>query len=117
MAESGLEGVGMRLEHTAGEQTASESLSTRVCLALAEVKGVHPWQSKPLYEMLDPGILEALDEQDNGDWRLEFEAGKHVVVVTGRGEVTVDGARFSERDYREALDEIDWDAPQKSKIS
>lgn len=98
----------MRMEDTAGEQTTSESLSTRVCLALAKVKGVHPWQSQPLYEALDPGVLEALDEQDNSDWRLEFEAGKHTVVVTGHGEVAVDGVDFSERDYREALDALDW---------
>ncbi|WP_135855381.1 HalOD1 output domain-containing protein [Halorussus salinus] len=96
---------------TADDGTADErppgSLGTRVCLALTDEEDVHPWKSPPLYEVLDPGVLEALDGQDNDEWRLEFRAGTHTVVVSGDGEVRVDGERFTDRDYREALAELD----------
>ncbi|UPV76786.1 hypothetical protein M0R89_21590 (plasmid) [Halorussus limi] len=89
------------------EERAPGSLGTRVCLALAEEENVHPWESPPLYDVLDPSVLEALDGQENEAWRLAFEAGTHTVVVTGDGDVTVDGTRFTDRDFREALDSLD----------
>lgn len=93
-------------EHTACEQRSPPSLSTRVCLALAEQDDAHPWESSPLYDELDPAVLETLDEQDNRQWRLEVEVEDHTVVATGDGEVTVDGEDFSERDLRETLDSL-----------
>ncbi|WP_137287799.1 HalOD1 output domain-containing protein [Halorussus salinisoli] len=96
----------MSTENTVRESSVPASLSTRVCLALAQKDDVHPWESSPLYETLDPAVLEALEAQENQQWRLEFEVGTHVVVVTGDGTITVDGTRFSDSDLREALDSL-----------
>lgn len=97
----------MGTETIAREPSSPDSLSTRVCLALAEADGVHPWESSPLYGTLDPSVLEALESQENEAWRLEFEAGTHTVAVTGEGEVVVDGDRYSDRDFLQALDSLD----------
>lgn len=97
----------MGTETTAREQRDPESLSIRVCLALAEKDDVHPWESTTLYGTLDPSVLDTLDSQENEAWRLEFQAGTHTVTVTGDGEVTVDGTSFSEREFQEALDSLD----------
>lgn len=99
--------IPMSTEPTAREPRAPDSLSTRVCLALADADDVHPWESRPLYGALDPSVLEALESQENRAWRLEFEVGTHAVAVTGRGDVVVDGVRYSDGDFRRAIDALD----------
>ena len=92
------------------------SLGTRVCLALTEREDVHPWKSPPLYDVLDPGVLETLEDQENEEWRLEFQAGNHTVVVSGGGEVRVDGERFTDRAFEEEREDLDDDENGRQRL-
>lgn len=87
--------------------TVPESLSIRVCLALAAEKGVHPWKSPPLYESIDPSALDALGAQQSRQWRFEFEVDGHVVTVTGDEDIGVDGDSVTEEDLQDAFDAMD----------
>ncbi|ELZ10978.1 hypothetical protein C479_09213 [Halovivax asiaticus JCM 14624] len=81
-----------------------------MCLALAAADDVHPWESSPLYDAIDHGVLEALEALETRDsraWQFEFDTGVHTVAVTSSGTVSVDGVAFSDSDLREALDSLD----------
>lgn len=97
----------MRSGKSHRKRTLPESLSIRVCLALAVERGVHPWKSPPLYESIDPSALDALGAQQSRRWRFEFTADGHVVTVTGDDDIEVDGDLVTERELQDAFDAMD----------
>lgn len=75
----------------AGPRTARAA----VIDAIAETEGVDALELEfSLQSTVDVDVLDGLAAQPNADWRLEFVAGNHDVVVGGDGTVVVDGDEF-----------------------
>jgi len=70
---------------------ADTEIVAEVVLAVADADGVDPMELDPLYEYIDPEILDRLADQEKGPWRFTFRFSDHQVTVTHDGEVLVDG--------------------------
>lgn len=69
-----------------------ESLSVSITRAVAAASELDPLSLEPrLYDVVDPDALEALVASDptDSDVRVSFPFGRHLVTVTGAGEITV----------------------------
>lgn len=67
-------------------------LVTEVIRAVAAADGVAVSDVPPLYEYVDPDILDKLDAQDTaGNCRLTFQFADHEVTVTQDSQVFIDG--------------------------
>lgn len=67
-------------------------LGVAIVEAIASRRGVDSTElGFHLADAIDPVVLEALDEQDNGDWQLTFSADGHRISVDHERVITVDG--------------------------
>lgn len=69
------------------------NLLLEVIEAVATADGVEPGEVDPLYDSIDPRILELLDGQ-NGEWGFTFRFADHRITVTQDSEILVDGEAY-----------------------
>lgn len=68
------------------------SVVNEVVDAVADVDGIDPVEIDPIYEYIDPEILEKLAEQDKkSGWKFTFQYSDHQITLTSNGQILVDG--------------------------
>ena len=70
-------------------------IATTVIRAVAAADGVDPSDLDPLYEYLDPDVLEQLSDQDKTNWSFTFQYLDHQVTVTHEKQVLIDGTAYA----------------------
>lgn len=65
---------------------------TSIVEAVAAVDGVDTAELEPLYEYIDPAVLNKLYGQKGGQWRLTFQYTDHQITLTHDGKLFVDGS-------------------------
>lgn len=73
----------------------TDMIATTVIRAVAAADGVDPSDLDPLYEYLDPDVLEQLSDQDQTSWRFTFQYLDHQVTVTHEIQVLIDGTAYT----------------------
>lgn len=75
---------------------------TSLVETVAAVDGVDTAELDPLYEHIDPAILDKLYGQKGSQWRLKFQYSDHQITLTHDGRIYVDGTlEFSEVSAKE----------------
>lgn len=70
-------------------------LLTEIIDAVATADGVDPVEVDPIYDYIDPEILNKLDEQEKGgSWRFTFQFADHQVTVTHDSQILIDGQLY-----------------------
>lgn len=78
--------------HAFRHDPQERSISVSIIRAVAAVSEVDPVSLEPrLYDVVDPDALEALVGSDptGSDVRISFPFGRHLVTVTGAGEIVI----------------------------
>lgn len=70
-------------------------IATTVIRAVAAADGVDPSDLDPLYEYLDPDVLEQLSDQDKTEWSFTFQYLDHQVTVTHEEQILIDGTAYA----------------------
>lgn len=74
---------------------AETDLLYRVVTAVATAEGMDPAELDPLYNYINPAVLEELDDQEQGEWEFTFTVSDHQVTVTHESQVFIDGVPHS----------------------
>jgi len=69
----------------------AESPALAIVDAVAAREDVDPTDLPPLYDSVEPEVLEILQESDDPDQRVRFEYCGYTITVTSGGTITVDG--------------------------
>lgn len=90
----------IEIAHTASEGRSPEPVSTKVAVAVAEVKDVEPTELPPLYRRIDPEALDRLFQPRGAarppvEGHVAFTLAGCDVVVDSDGQVTVTPADSS----------------------
>lgn len=85
------------LESSSGSVTATDQLSMAVIDLVAQAENADPVELDPLYDAIDPDLLDSLPES-TGFTSLEFSYQDYTVVVTDTDDgvdVSLEGAKFA----------------------
>lgn len=73
----------------------TDVIAADVIYAVATADGVDPSDLDPLYEYLDPDVLDQLSNQDRTKWSLTFQYLDHQVTVTHEEQILIDGTVYT----------------------